>query len=87
MLLDLDVFRQLPKFLHKPTRYKPSLYLSPQVEQWLRQMESQLEGQAPLKSTLEEKKSQLHNYKVSAVDTTHPEALQTLNVYFVSLKP
>lgn len=36
-----------------------------QVEHWLRQMESQLEGQIPLRSTLEEKKTQLHNYKVS----------------------
>lgn len=37
-----------------------------QVEHWLRQMESQLEGQIPLRSTLEEKKTQLHNYKVCA---------------------
>ena len=35
-----------------------------QVEHWLRDMESQLEGQLPLRSTLEEKKTQLQNYKV-----------------------
>ncbi|XP_041353316.1 nesprin-1-like isoform X4 [Gigantopelta aegis] len=34
-----------------------------QVENWLREMETQLEGTTPLRSTLEEKKSQLHNYK------------------------
>nr|KAG5692778.1 hypothetical protein BaRGS_009394 [Batillaria attramentaria] len=34
-----------------------------QVESWLRDMESQLEGQTPLRSTLEEKKTQLQNYK------------------------
>jgi nesprin-1 len=36
-----------------------------QVEHWLRDMESHLEGQTPLRSTLEEKKSQLQGYKVS----------------------
>lgn len=35
-----------------------------QVEQWLRDAEVQLEGQIPLRSTLEEKKSQLQNFKV-----------------------
>lgn len=35
-----------------------------QVEQWLRDAEVQLEGQTPLRSTLEEKKSQLQNFKV-----------------------
>lgn len=35
-----------------------------QVENWLRDMESQLEGQIPLRSTLEEKKTQQQNYKV-----------------------
>ncbi|KAK3090120.1 hypothetical protein FSP39_009339 [Pinctada imbricata] len=35
-----------------------------QVEHWLREMESQLDGQLPLRSTLEEKKTQLQNYKV-----------------------
>ena len=35
-----------------------------QVEQWLRDAEIQLEGQTPLRSTLEEKKSQLQNFKV-----------------------
>lgn len=35
-----------------------------QVEQWLRDAELQLEGQIPLRSTLEEKKSQLQNFKV-----------------------
>ncbi|KAK7104412.1 hypothetical protein V1264_019133 [Littorina saxatilis] len=35
-----------------------------QVENWLREMESQLEGQTPLRATLEEKKTQLQNYKV-----------------------
>lgn len=35
-----------------------------QVEQWLRDAEVQLEGQVPLRSTLEEKKSQLQNFKV-----------------------
>ncbi|KAK0046935.1 nesprin-1, partial [Biomphalaria pfeifferi] len=39
-----------------------------QVEQWLRQMESQLEGQTPMKATLEEKKSQLHNYRALQQD-------------------
>ncbi|KAH9507324.1 hypothetical protein Btru_056910, partial [Bulinus truncatus] len=41
-----------------------------QVEQWLRQMEFQLEGQIPLKATLEEKKSQLHNYRALQQDVT-----------------
>lgn len=36
-----------------------------QVEHWLREMESQLEGVTPLRSTLEEKKGQLQNYKVT----------------------
>lgn len=36
-----------------------------QVEHWLRDMESHLEGQTPLRSTLEEKKSQLQSYKVN----------------------
>lgn len=36
-----------------------------QVEHWLCDMESQLEGQTPLRSTLEEKKSLLQSYKVS----------------------
>ena len=35
-----------------------------QVEQWLRDAEMQLEGQVPLRSTLEEKKTQLQNFKV-----------------------
>jgi len=35
-----------------------------QVEQWLRDAERQLEGNVPLRSTLEEKKSQLQNFKV-----------------------
>ena len=35
-----------------------------QVEQWLRDAEVQLEGAIPLRSTLEEKKSQLQNFKV-----------------------
>ena len=35
-----------------------------QVEQWLRDAEMQLEGQIPLRSTLEEKKTQLQNFKV-----------------------
>lgn len=35
-----------------------------QVESWLREMETQLEGQTALRSTLEEKKTQLQNYKV-----------------------
>lgn len=36
-----------------------------QVENWLREMELQLDGQLPLRSTLEEKKTQLQNFKVS----------------------
>ncbi|XP_076463750.1 muscle-specific protein 300 kDa-like isoform X7 [Babylonia areolata] len=39
-----------------------------QVEKWLRSMESQLEGPVPLRSTLEEKKTQLHNFKVILQD-------------------
>lgn len=38
-----------------------------QVEHWLRDMETQLEGQTPLRSTLEEKKSQLQSYKVGQI--------------------
>lgn len=39
-----------------------------QLEHWLRQMESQLEGQLPILSTLREKKSQLYNYKALQQD-------------------
>ncbi|XP_025103982.1 nesprin-1-like isoform X4 [Pomacea canaliculata] len=39
-----------------------------QVESWLREMETQLEGQTALRSTLEEKKTQLQNYKVMLQD-------------------
>ncbi|KAL5008450.1 hypothetical protein ScPMuIL_014031 [Solemya velum] len=39
-----------------------------QVENWLREMELQLEGQLPLRSTLEEKKTQLQNFKVMHQD-------------------
>ena len=42
-----------------------------QVENWLRDMESQLEGQIPLRSTLEEKKTQQQNYKVYICSVTH----------------
>lgn len=35
-----------------------------QVENWLREMETLLEGQVPLRSTLEEKKTQLQTFKV-----------------------
>lgn len=41
-----------------------------QVENWLRDMESQLEGQIPLRSTLEEKKTQQQNYKVDVCSVT-----------------
>ncbi|GFO48198.1 nesprin-1, partial [Plakobranchus ocellatus] len=51
-----------------------------QVEQWLRQMESQLEGQAPLKSTLEEKKTQLHNYKALQQDVlSYQRVIESIN--------
>ena len=40
-----------------------------QVEQWLRDAEMQLEGQIPLRSTLEEKKTQLQNFKVCRTTT------------------
>lgn len=52
-----------------------------QVENWLRDMESQLEGQIPLRSTLEEKKTQQQNYKVDVSSVTlfphppHPPSL------------
>ncbi|XP_076442566.1 muscle-specific protein 300 kDa-like isoform X3 [Babylonia areolata] len=39
-----------------------------QVENWLRERESQLEGQTTLRATLEEKKTQLQNYKVLLQD-------------------
>ncbi|KAL8590280.1 hypothetical protein ACOMHN_006396 [Nucella lapillus] len=39
-----------------------------QVENWLRDMEGQLEGQIPLRSTLEEKKTQHQNFKVLLQD-------------------
>lgn len=39
-----------------------------QVAQWLKEMEGQLEGTMSLRATLEQKKSQLQNYKVGQGD-------------------
>ncbi|CAL1544282.1 unnamed protein product [Lymnaea stagnalis] len=51
-----------------------------QVEHWLRQMESQLEGQIPLRATLEEKKTQLHNYRSLQQDVmSYQKVIESIN--------
>ena len=43
-------------------------------------MESQLEGQTPLRATLEEKKTQLHNYKALQQDVmSYQRVIESIN--------
>ena len=57
-----------------------------QVEHWLREMESQLEGQLPLRSTLEEKKTQLQNYKVKRLLLVSGQLSMSLRGYVSKFK-